>query len=88
MKKTLTGIILVLIVVFLSAPFVVASEILIATPEEISGTDVQQIEWENVVHYLLFSSPIRFKKDFSKVKEFVDDKNLVIYNFNLIISYL
>ena len=65
MKKTLTGIILVLILVFLSAPSAVASEILIATPEEISGTDVQQIEWENVVHSLLFSSPIRFKKDMS-----------------------
>ena len=31
-----------------------AVEVVIATPEEIQGTDIQQVTWDNVVHQLLF----------------------------------
>ncbi len=51
--------------VCLSASWIFAKEIVIATAEEIEGTDIQQIEWENVVHRLLVESPIRYNADMS-----------------------
>lgn len=47
------------------------SEIVIATPEEIEGTDIQQIEWENIVHSLITVPMIRFNQDMSGVQPFM-----------------
>ncbi len=77
MKKFLIGIISSLIMVYLSVSMVTATEIVIATPEEIEGTDIQQVEWENIVHQLLSSYPFRFNKDMSTmVPDVVSDWKL------------
>ncbi len=67
MKKILKSIIAILVLAFLAAPFAAASELVIATAEEIEGTDIQQIEWENIVHALVYTPPVRFNKDMSKI---------------------
>ncbi len=45
-----------------------ANTLVIAIQEEIEGTDIHQIGWENVVHYLLFDSLINFSEDLSEVQ--------------------
>lgn len=35
-------------------------ELVIAIPEEIEGTDIQQVKWENIVHNLLFQPLVSF----------------------------
>jgi peptide/nickel transport system substrate-binding protein len=35
-------------------------ELVIAIPEEIEGTDIQQVKWENIVHSLLFQPLVSF----------------------------
>lgn len=43
------------------------STLVIAIQEEIEGTDVQQIGWENVVHSLIYSPLVTFSDDLSEV---------------------
>lgn len=67
MRKVSSLVFLCLAVVMLWVAVAPAKEIVIATPEEIEGVDIQQIEWENVVHALLFYPPINYSKDMSQV---------------------
>lgn len=41
--------------------------LVIATPEEIEGTDIQQIYWENIVHTLLYESFVGFDMDMKNI---------------------
>jgi peptide/nickel transport system substrate-binding protein len=45
-----------------------AAELVIATPDEIQGTDVQQVTWDHVVHQLLFEPLFHLSPD---MKSFV-----------------
>ena len=46
-----------------------AAEIVIAVPDEIQGTDVQQVTWDHVVHQLLFEPMFHLSLD---MKSFVN----------------
>ncbi len=71
MRKVLMGLVVVLVGIGGLVTLAPASEIVIATPEEIEGTDIQQIEWENIVHSLVTVPMIRFNRDMSAVKPFM-----------------
>jgi peptide/nickel transport system substrate-binding protein len=62
----LAGLAVLFLVILAQAGF--ASEIVIATPEEMQGTDVQQITWDYVVHQLLYEPLFHLSPD---MKEFV-----------------
>lgn len=42
--------------------------LVIAIQEEIEGTDIQQIGWENVVHQLLYSPLVTFSNDMTEIQ--------------------
>ena len=44
-----------------------SSTLVIAIQEEIEGTDIQQIGWDNVVHNLSYTPLVTFSEDLSKV---------------------
>lgn len=71
MRKALIGLLLLVIGTWTGAPLVLGSEIVFATPEEIEGTDIQQIEWENIVHALITVPMIRFNQDMTQVEPFM-----------------
>ena len=71
MRKMLIGLVLVLACALLSSPLAMASEVVVATPEEIEGTDIQQIEWENLVHAMVTVPMIRLSQDMTKVLPFI-----------------
>lgn len=41
--------------------------LIIATPEEIEGTDIQQVSWANIVHGLIFQSLVVYTLDLNEV---------------------
>lgn len=44
-----------------------SKELVIAIPEEIEGTDIQQVKWENIVHSLLFQPFVTYDLDVKKL---------------------
>ncbi len=42
--------------------------LVIAIQDEIEGTDIQQIGWENIVHQLIYTPLIMFNRDLSKIE--------------------
>lgn len=42
--------------------------LVIAIQEEIEGTDIQQIGWENIVHQLIYTPLVTFNSDLSEIK--------------------
>lgn len=44
-----------------------SSTLVIAIQEEIEGTDIQQIGWDNVVHNLSYTPLVTFSEDLSEV---------------------
>ena len=44
-----------------------SSTLVIAIQEEVEGTDIHQIGWENVVHTLTYSPLVTFSEDLSEV---------------------
>ncbi|MGB5986909.1 MAG: ABC transporter substrate-binding protein, partial [Desulfobacterales bacterium] len=71
MRNLMLGLILMMVCTWSAAPLAYGSELVIATPEEIEGTDIQQIEWENIVHSLVTVPMIRFNPQMSKVEPFM-----------------
>jgi peptide/nickel transport system substrate-binding protein len=74
MRKTLVGLILILTCTLALGLMAHASELVIATAEEIEGTDIQQIEWENIVHAMVTVPMIRYNQTMTKVEPFIVSK--------------
>jgi len=71
MRRVLIGCLILLVCTWVMAPLTQAGEIVIATPEEVEGTDIQQIGWSGIVHQLLTVPLIRFNQDMSKLLPFI-----------------
>jgi len=71
MRNILIGLLAVMVCTWAIVPAIPAAELVFATPEEIEGTDIQQIEWENVVHMLVSVPMIRFNPDMSQALPFM-----------------
>lgn len=44
-----------------------SSELVIAIPDEIEGTDIAQVNWSNIVHELLYEAPVIYGLDMEKL---------------------
>lgn len=76
MKKILTAIILLIALLVTMAgcgggnggqESAQQKELVIALPEEIEGTDIQQVKWSNIVHELLFQPLVSFDTELKKL---------------------
>ena len=71
MRKMLIGLALALACALAVGPMAQAAEVVVATPEEIEGTDIQQIEWENLVHAMVTVPMIRLNQAMTKVEPYI-----------------